>query len=115
MSRACSLFWSGSQLQPELWRCWAFFEGETMREFLIATICVFALLLSGCAILDSLTGADDPDVVAGTKASTIESVAEGAEAALPFPWSVIAGGVLGYGAKAYRDIRSKQKAEEATA
>jgi hypothetical protein len=71
--------------------------------------------LTGCAVLDAITGADDPEVIAGTKPSTVESMAEGAEAALPFPWSVIAGGVLGYGAKAYRDVRAKQKAAEAVA
>lgn len=72
----------------------------------------FALFLSGCSILDDLTGVDDAEVVAGEKRSVIEQVSDGAEEALPWPWSLLAGGVLGTGAMTYRRYRVEQKKRE---
>lgn len=86
-----------------------------MARLISAALLLLMLTLTGCAALDSITGADDPEVIAGTKPSVVENVAEGAEAALPYPWSIIAGGVLGWGAKAYRDVRAKQKEAEGAA
>ena len=84
-----------------------------MSRLLSALALVALFSLTGCAVLDSLTGADDPEVVAGDKPSVVEQVGEGVDSVLPAPWGIIAGGVLGYSAKAYRDARVKLK--EATA
>lgn len=89
-------------------------ERGHMKPILILTF--LALLgLVGCAALDQGTGVNDPDVIAGTKTSSVEQLGETLDSALPFPWSLIAGGVLGYGAKIYRDVRLAQKAKEAEA
>lgn len=81
-----------------------------MKLIFLATM--FAVMLSGCAVLDSLTGVGDPEVEAGTKASAVERISEGAEDALPWPWSLIAGAVLGGGAVTYRTYRKEQAARD---
>lgn len=76
---------------------------------LTALAILFAMTLSGCAILDGLTGVGDEAVESGEKPSTVERISEGAEQALPWPWSLIAGAVLGGGAMTYRQYRKGQK------
>lgn len=94
---------------------WLVLVGTKEEAMQWAMIGALLLLLTGCGVLDSLTGADDPAVLSGEKQSIVESASETVEDVLPNPWGWIVAGVLGYGAKGYRDVRKKQKEGEATA
>jgi len=86
-----------------------------MRNLFWASFLVLMLALTGCAVFDALTGTDDPKVLDGTELSTVEKTGEELEDLLPFPFNIIAAAGLGYGAKAYREVRKKQKETEALA
>ena len=68
------------------------------------------LLLTGCSTIDWLTGADDPNVLNGVERSIVEQAAEVASAALPPPWGLLVGALLGAGAVLYRNHRKTKQA-----
>lgn len=74
-------------------------------------ILALPLVLTGCQTIDWLTGADDPAVLNGVERSMVEKAAEVASAALPPPWGLLVGALLGAGAVLYRNYR-KTKAQQ---
>jgi len=63
------------------------------------------LFLPGCAAIDWLTGADDPAVLNGVEQSIVEQAAKVAQHALPAPWGLLVGALLGAAAVLYRNYR----------
>lgn len=86
-----------------------------MRRVLAAGALLATLALTGCGILDAITGADDPDVLSGSKKSAALTTVESLDSALPPPWGWVASGVGGAAITTYLAVRRKQKEAEAAA
>jgi hypothetical protein len=62
-------------------------------------------LVSGCATVDWLTGANEPAVLNWVEKSIVEQAAQVAQHALPAPWGLLVGALLGAAAVLYRNHR----------
>jgi hypothetical protein len=76
---------------------------------LLLALCLVAMVVSGCEILDTLTGVGDPFVEGGQEPSVIEEIFDATEAFIPWPWSILVGAVIGGGAVSYRRYRIEQR------
>ena len=76
-----------------------------MKLLMLAT---FMMALTGCSVLDSITGVDDPE-----REAQVVGTIEALDSALPPPWGWIAGGVGGAAVTTYVAVRRKQKEAEA--
>jgi len=76
-----------------------------MSRLLSALALVMIVGLAGCEALDKATGVDDPLVLSGEKQSVVEAVSDQVDDLMPFPFDLILAGLVGAGAKTYRDTR----------